>query len=415
MSSLSDKLKSLGVKVGAKDLPPTTTRRSYPIEEILEGDFLQTPYGQVFAVESHYPPEHRQGVGLLRLDTSLDTIAAWANDPRLLELDPTEFVFLDTETSGLAGGSGTYAFLIGVGRFHGNGFHLAQFFMRDPIEETAQLIALLSFLGDYRGLVTFNGKSFDIPLLNTRFITNGEQSPFGRATHLDLLPLARRLWRDRLPSRALSFLEEAVLGAKRTEEDVPGWLIPNLYFDYLRSGDARPLKNVFYHNAMDIISLAALLNHMATMLENPLEGAQKHAIDQIAIAKLLEDLGQLDEAAHLYANGLDQDLPPEISSTAIQRWSFMEKRRENFALALKLWQIAADAGEIYAFIELAKYYEHRQQSYQEAIVWTKKAIDLVTAPGSTGFETRHWLPELDHRLNRLERKLSRSNGLDEQD
>jgi uncharacterized protein YprB with RNaseH-like and TPR domain len=408
MSSLSDKLKSLGVRLGTDELPPTSKSKRYPIEEVLDGEFLQTPYGEIFAVDSRYPSEHRQGSTLLHFNAALDTIAAWANEPHLVEIRPTEFVFLDTETSGLATGSGTYAFLIGVGRFQGDEFRLAQFFMRDPIEETAQLIALLSFLGDYRGLVTFNGKAFDIPLLNTRFITNGEQPPFGHATHLDLLPLARRLWRDRLPSRALSFLEEAILGAKRTEEDVPGWLIPHLYFDYLRDGDARPLKNIFYHNAMDIISLAALLNHMATILENPLEGAKKHAIDQIAIAKLLEDLGQLDEAARLYANGLEHDLPPDISSTAIQRWSFMEKRRENFETAIKLWQIAAESGEIYAFIELAKYFEHRQGAYQEAILWTKKAMDLISTSNTLRFESRHWFPELDHRLKRLERKLSSS-------
>ncbi len=238
--------------------------------------------------------------------------------------------------------------------------------MRDPLEESAQLAALMGYLGEQDGLVTFNGKSFDVPLLNSRFTFNGEPTPLKSSAHLDLLPLARRLWRDRLPSRTLGYLEEHILEVKRTGEDVPGWLVPQLYFDYLRSGDARPLKSVFYHNAMDILSLAALLNHMAAILEEPVIREELHGIDLIATGKLYEDLGELDQAERSYAAGLAHDLPDDIRSQGMYRWSIMEKRRENYTRACELWIMAAEEEDIFAFEELAKYYEHREKDYTEA-------------------------------------------------
>lgn len=410
MPSLSDRLKSLGVKVGAQDLPPPKKRAAYPIEHVIPGEFLDTPHGQAFVVQTRYPRDHRQGIAAVHFHASLQSIAAWAGESRLLECDPGSFIFLDTETSGLAGGTGTYAFLIGVGRLDEDGFNLAQYFMRDPIEEPAQLAALSAFLTTCSSLVTFNGKAFDVPLLHARYTTNGEISPLRATAHVDLLPLARRLWRDRLPSRALSFLEEHILGARRTHEDVPGWLIPGLYFDYLRTGDARPLKSVFYHNAMDILSLAALFSHVTTLLEDPLNNKIEHAVDLIALARLFEDIGQLGLAADLYRRGLESELPLDARAGATHRWSLLEKRRGNFPAAVELWCQAASRGEIYAYVELAKYYEHRALDLQQAAYWTQAALDLVRAPAFPRLERIQLLPELEHRLNRLRRKSSSASG-----
>lgn len=399
MPPLSDKLKSLGVRVGAQDLPPP--RPGFPIEQVVDGRFLDTPYGQAFVVETRYPSTHLQGKMGLQLVNSLKIIAAWANQPRLQALKPEEFIFLDTETSGLAGGSGTYAFLVGVGRLNAEGFQLAQYFMRDPLEEPAQLAALNGFLGDCAALVSFNGKAFDVPILNARFTLNGDISPFKSSAHLDLLPLARRLWRDRLPERRLRELERHILEMERSQEDVPGWLAPQLYFDYLRDGDARPLKGVFYHNAMDVVSLAALLNHIAAMLESPPRQSSPHAVEAFAIGKLYEDLGDLEGAAECYAQGLAGELPAPIRTQAIERWSLLEKRRGNWSKALELWQQAAADGAIFALVELAKYHEHRQRDYAEATRWTEQAIALVNAPLFPKGEGRFWLKELNHRLSRL--------------
>ena len=408
MNSLSEKLKSLGVKVGDRDLPPPRPRNPYPIEQVVPGRFQETPHGEAFLVETRYPLEHRQGRATLRVTASLRVIAEWAREPRLGWAELNAFAFLDTETTGLAGGTGTYAFLVGVGRYDGEAFHLAQFFMRDPLEEPALLAALTEFLQPCQALVTFNGKAFDMPLLNARYVSNGELPPLASAAHVDLLPLARRLWRDRLPSRALGYLEEHILGITRTHEDVPAWMIPSLYFDYLRSGDARPLKSVFYHNAMDVLSLAALLSHVSGLLDDPLNGAVIHGLDLVAMGKLFEDLGQIEIAVQLYERGLAHDLPEDIYWKTVRRLSFAQKRRGNLSAAVALWREAARSGQIYAHIELAKFYEHKRRDYSEAAQWTHAALALINAPDFPRHAHGRWLADLEHRLARLHRKLGSS-------
>jgi uncharacterized protein len=404
MPSLSDKLKSLGVNLGTKNFRPPIEKEEFPIEKVIPGSIYNTPFGETFVVESHYSSDYSQGTFGLVLDKPLDTISSWIGDHRLKECTPHDLIFLDTETSGLSGGTGIYAFLIGVGHFTQTGFHLLQYFMRDPFEEPAQLAAFASFLNDNHGLITFNGKSFDVPLLNTRFVSNGEMSPLKSIVHLDLLPLARKLWRDRLPSRSLGSLEQNILGAQRTHEDVPGWLIPNLYFDYIRHGDARPLKNVFYHNAMDILSLAALLNLIATLIEEPLNISNEYGLDILASAKLYEELGRIEDSALLYARSLDCKLPNQFRCEAIRRWSFLEKRSGNMKKALKLWQQATSLDEIYAFIELAKYYEHRKGNYDEALHWTTSALEIIQRENYPPVERWKWEADLKHRQTRLHRK-----------
>jgi uncharacterized protein YprB with RNaseH-like and TPR domain len=406
MPNLSDKLKALGVKVGTENLPPPRPKNPYTIEQVLEGQSLETRQGETFVVESRFPPEYRLGLRAIATTSPLHAIARWAKSESIRDFPPQSFAYLDTETTGLSGGTGTYAFLIGVGRFDGQDFHLAQFFMRDPAEEPAQLAALEEFIAPCQALVTFNGKSFDVPLLNTRFIHHGWRSPFQETAHVDLLHLARRLWRDRLPSRSLGNLEVQILGAERTNEDVPGWMIPSLYFDYLRSGDARPLKSVFYHNQVDVVSMAALFNHMAGMLADPLSGMVEHGVDLIALAKLNEDMGELDAATRLYLHGLEHDLPRGILLEAFKRLALIYKRRGEFGMAIELWEQAARHEDLDAHVELAKYYEHQALDYVAAIRWTQAALQVIGTPGYSIFERRHLASELTHRLERLQRKMN---------
>jgi len=404
MPSIFERLKSLGVQVGSQGISSSRSSTRFPIEQVVDGHIFDTPFGQSFVAEQQYPLEHHHGLTPLKLSASLQRISSWLGIPRLASMELPDFIFLDTETTGLVGGSGTLVFLIGVGRFDQSGFQLAQYFLRDPAEEPAQLTGLIRYLSSFQGLVTYNGKSFDIPLLTTRFILNGEASPFTAIAHLDLLPLARRLWRDRLPSRSLGQIEQNILGATRTEEDVPGWLIPSLYFDYLKTGDARPLRSVFYHNAMDILAMAALLNHISNMLETPQPGAVVHGIDLISLGKIFEDMGDFQTAAQCFADGLGSEIPDWNRRDALQRWSLMEKRRHNLEKAIELWRLAADELDLQAFIELAKYYEHQKRDFEEATQWTRAAIELVRIGDYTPFERQQLLNELEHRLARLERK-----------
>jgi uncharacterized protein YprB with RNaseH-like and TPR domain len=406
MPSISEKLKSLGVNLGTEGITHPTKDPKYPIERVIDGREVNTPFGQTFVVENTYPLDPRSESIPLYFHDSLTAIATWLQEPEISNYPAEAFAFIDTETSGLAGGTGTYAFLIGIGKFSKNGFQLSQFFLREPIEEPAQLSAVLATLSDSQVLVTYNGKSFDVPLLNSRFITNGENAPLKSIAHIDLLHLARRLWRDRLHSRTLGSIEENILGAFRSGEDIPGWMVPTIYFDYLKTGDARPVSNVFYHNAMDILSLASLLNHISQLLENPHRGRVIHGIDLISLGKIYEDMGEFDLAAESYQRGLCEELPPNIRSQAIQRWSFMEKRRDNLDISMQLWQSAAEYEEIYAHVELAKIYEHRLRDFPQAIYWTEKAILVVQTQSTSKLDRSIWISQLEHRLSRLNRKSS---------
>jgi uncharacterized protein YprB with RNaseH-like and TPR domain len=413
MPSLSDRLKSLGVVVGTQHLPTNKAPASeqYSIEQVLAGDFWQTSAGEVFVVETNYNADFLRGAVKLKATAPLDTIAAYVQAPQITEFDIEQFAFIDTETTGLGLGTGIYTFMVGIGRFDGPHFRLAQFFLREPGEETAQLAAIESFLAPCKTWVSFNGKSFDIPLLNNRYIINGWPVPLQGAPHIDLLHLARRLWKARLPSRSLGDLEAQILGTTRMQQDVPGWMIADLYFDYLHTRDARPLLGVFYHNEIDVVSLAALLAYMADMLADPLNGSIEHGLDLIAIGKLYADLGLLDTAVQIYQCGLERtDLGKEAYWQALQELSFLHKKRDDFVSACQLWEQAAQAGQLYAYIELAKVCEHRHKDFSAARYWTQTAIEIVTAPDYSAYERLQTLPELEHRLARLNSKQEWSSN-----
>ena len=409
--SLSDKLKSLGVKVGKTDHSSAKRKSGASIQDVLNGHFVSTRRGEAFIYEERYDASYRHGWAPLETQVPLTLMADWAKDARLLEMPLESFVFLDTETSGLAGGTGTYAFLVGAGRFEqsasGRTFRLLQFFMRDPSEEPAMLEALADFLAPCSALVTFNGKSFDTPLLKTRYRLHDIPIPFENYAHADLLHLARRLWRDRLPSRTLKYIEEHVLEVHRTSEEVPGYEIPWIYFDYLRTGDAGQMKGVFYHNAMDILALAALLSHMAEMMNDPFDESIQHGVDVIALAKMHEDLHRWDLAARLYERGLEMQLEADDFWKAVRRLSVLQKRRGDLDQAVRLWEQAAKKGHVYAHVELAKHYEHRIRDFHEAKKWTQAAIKQVKTGGLPAYVQEHWKAELEHRLNRLLRKADK--------
>ena len=260
--SVQDKLNLL-IKKGTAHLPPPQPKTRYGIDSVvIRVRSARRRLAMCFLLSRCTCPIIITALLPSFRSLPFSLISQWANDPRLADIPLSKFAFLDTETSGLSGGTGTYAFLVGIARFVDGQLVLRQFFMRDPAEEPAMLEAVAQFLAPAQALVTFNGKAFDAPLLTTRYRLHRIPIPYEGYAHLDLLPLARRLWRDRLESRALKYLEQHVLGMTRSSEEVPGYEIPWLYFDYLKSGDARPLAGVFYHNAMDVVAMAALLAHV---------------------------------------------------------------------------------------------------------------------------------------------------------
>jgi len=257
-SLIWQQLERLGVHRGWPPEPSPRPGRGPAIEDLVPGRLVETRHGRFFLARQHYPPDYMHGRVPLR------ALLDHASSPLLAgqTLDWRRAVFLDTETTGLA--RGAYTFLVGVGFFTQDdrgtpdSFCLEQYLMRDPGEELPMLTALSERLAGQEALVSFNGRAFDLPLLKTRFTCKGLTLPLENAPHLDLLGPTRRLWRTRLSSCALSVVETHVLGVRRTCEDVPGHAIPTLYFQYLQTGNAQALSSVFYHNQMDVLSLASL-------------------------------------------------------------------------------------------------------------------------------------------------------------
>jgi len=403
--SLSKQLKNLGVELGKAKSSSKPKRDHHPIETVVPGRFREVIYGQVFCHEELYNRVHTHGDKPLSPSVPIRTLCQWANADQLTRADLDDFIFLDTETSGLAGGTGTYAFEVGLGRFTDEGFQLAQFFMRHPGEEAALLAGLTEFMHGMKAVVTYNGKSFDIPLLNTRYTLMGMTSPFENIAHFDLLPLARRLWRIRLESRTLSNVEGKILGVQRGDEEVPGYMIPEMYFEYLKSHDARPLAGIFYHNAIDILSLAALYSHMAFLLHDPHSDEIHHGEDVVALARFFESMADIDQAQRLYQKALGSALTEDLYWDTLERYSFLLKRKRDWEAAIALWELAASNSGLYAFEELAKYYEHRDKDLGSALQWTNKALEVLNQQHIPAYEYHQWQDKLKHRLNRLVRRL----------
>ncbi len=425
---ISSLLRRLGVTKGARHIRPAPSpvaqsvfyEDSAPVslEQLLPGGRLMEALdGACFVVDRVYPTYYRHG-----LDTLADLLAVapdqgtrYALDGRLADQQFRDFLFLDTETTGLAG-AGALAFMVGVAYFEpqtvavdgdspGNDVLVVrQYFLRDHGDEPVMLRHLDELLAGKAGLITFNGRSFDVPLLENRYLMNRLRGRLLDLPHIDLLPPARRLYRARLGSCALGSLEQNLLGLRRTQDDVPGWLIPSLYHNYLRTGDARELIRVFYHNEMDMLSMVTLAARIFRQLAT---STCDDALDQVSLGRWQADLGLHDEAEQTLRAALDADLPLEIYQLALQRLSHLYKQTERRREAVIVWQqlAAVSTGDVMAYVELAKHFEWQDIDIAAAVEWTQRALALVERLPLTP-NTRLTRSELAHRLQRLEKKLS---------
>jgi uncharacterized protein len=296
--------------------------------------------------------------------------------------NPEQWLFLDTETTGLAGGTGTYAFLVGIAWWDAGGLEVEQFFMRDHSEEHSVLLALRERLAQRPVLVTFNGKSFDWPLLETRFRMTRAITPRKPLAHLDLLHPARQLWRLRLGTARLPELEKHVLGWERGV-DVQSELIPQIYFDFLRGGPAEPLVPIFRHNQMDLRGLAALAARVFSVLAVP-EASECDALELYGVSRILRRRGELVRARDLYTQTLDAGLGEEFEGNARRELARLAKRTRDYNLANSLWEElssvpGSNAETIEALVELAIHYEHRVRDTRRAAQFTREALARLSA------------------------------------
>jgi hypothetical protein len=384
----------------ARPLP--ARRMPKGIEEYVHGRVERNALGEYFQATQALP--FGRPYGKLRVGDLATADLAPLNLllPEATLPEPAKLVYLDTETTGLAGGTGTCAFLIGIGAVEGVQFLVRQYFIMDYPDEKATLVALAAALASYDGIVTFNGKSFDIPLLETRYALARLKSPFARLLHLDLLHPARRLWKLRLESCELTRLESAVLGIAR-EGDVPGSEIPGIYFDYLRTGNAEGLQPVFFHNALDIVTLAALTVELARALGDA--GTLADGLDLFSLSRILERARALDESTSTCHRALALGLPETVESQALWLLAAQHKRRREYEQAVTLWRELAQRPAplaVRALEELAIYYEHRQRDATTALAITATALERLRQEASP----QPHVQRFTRRLARLKRKTA---------
>lgn len=372
--------------------------------------------GRVLVVDRSYKPGHRHG-RLSLIDHLLPEDQAWTT--LLLGTRTSDesrprgrVLFIDLETTGLAGGAGTYAFLVGCAWFEDCTFRVRQYFMASPAAERAMLDLLAEVAGECRLIVSFNGKTFDLPLIETRYLFHRRETPFASTPHLDMLHPARRLWREGEDGSLqggcrLGTLEQALCGHQR-EGDVPGFEIPGRYFHYIRSGDAHPLAPVLEHNRLDLLSLAFLTSRAAHLV---LEGPPlvRSAREAVGLGRLYERAGLPDRARQCYARaaGLDGQSPLGGDETtlaeALHGYAVLCRRARRFADAAGSWRrllelrdcpdsLLRDAAEA-----LAVHYEHRIRDPR-----TARSYAVTSAPLQSTAARRQ---ALQHRLARLDQKL----------
>jgi len=394
-----------------------------PISQLLGGGIARNHYGEHLAIRNWFStPEFTEPspVALELLSRTRDENIS--RRTRVALADPEKWLFLDTETTGLAGGTGTYAFLVGLAWWDAGGLQVEQLFLRDLYEEHSLLQELSERIAERPVLVTFNGKTFDWPLLENRFtMTRAIRVP-QLAAHLDLLHPARALWKLRLGSVRLVELERHVLDAPRLgwrrEDDVPSALIPQLYFDYLRGGTAQPLAGVVKHNQMDLRGLAALFGKINSLLESR-ENAfgETDSMDLFGLSRFLHRRGEKELAQSACAHALSAGLPAEFRPQATRELALMAKRRGEIERAVALWQeLISDPQETVAACEqLAMHFERNVRDIARAMEFTQlglmtlqRRIALCRDPYASARQAR-----LEHKfVCRLERLRHRIKSAD---
>ena len=411
MSDLQEQLAELRRRIAridrkyARPAKPAPPRAPAPQPDPAMEDYhpwqeIETEHGRHYETERLYERHRRHGsIGITDLETMpVDLLQAMSNG-EIPPVDPAKWCFLDTETTGLAGGSGTYAFLIGVGRITAQGFRIRQFFMREFGEEASLLNALHRHLEQFDVLITYNGRTYDQPLLETRYRMMRQRPPFSRLQHLDLLFGARRLWKLRFDSCRLVDLENQILGVER-QGDLPGELIPYFYFEYLRTQEIFRLLPIFHHNAIDILTLACLTAIVPLAFHPPEQARFAHGAEMVGLARWWRQADQHENALALFRQAIDHGLPDDLMFRTLWDVALLEKKLNRDHAALPIFTELASCRNPWraaAYEELAKYYERRERNHAMALEMTINALEIEPTEA------------LQRRLARLEKKLGNAS------
>ena len=371
----------------------------------LGGHWFESEHGPGYVVESVYEAGHCHGDIALHRALAIEParLAGQVRDPRLGETEASDFLYVDTETTGL-GGAGTMVFLAGVARFEGSTLVLRQFLLPGPQYEGGLLGGISRELGGARALVSYNGKSFDVPALESRYILSRQKPALRALPHLDLLHPNRRLFKGVIESHRLPMVERELLGFER-EDDCPSAEVPERYFRFQRSGDPTHIRPVLRHNAWDILSLVALAAHLAAVCEDGLS-------HPLQAARAAEYAGEHAAAARHYEAALDVAPGRPERLEALERAARCHARTGEWEAAASHWQALIDeprSRRVLPYVELAKLAEHRLADLPRAYVLVDEALTLarrgLVRPGAANGELS--IEALERRLARLRARLEK--------
>jgi hypothetical protein len=361
-----------------------------------------------------YPPHYKHSAFCVdqlggRFEKSPATLVS---NPLKHDLDFERIAFVDTETTGLSGGAGVSAFLVGVGYLSTEGFVVEQFLMNDFPAEPDMLRRVNEKLAEFDVIASYNGRSFDVPLLETRFLMNSIRTRLSDRPQLDLLHPARRIWKHRLDSCSLKSIEANVLDFLRVD-DIDGWLIPETYFEYLRTGARDLLEPILHHNRLDVLSLAFVAQLILSAVENPEEAQFAHGPDWYGLGTHFEKHRLMGEATSCFERAMELGLPQAELPQCARRLSLTHKRKGDWDSAVKLWREEADdeAHNLFALEELAKYYEHRARDLDGARDACRRAITMIEIKAATtSLDLSHHFERFEYRLRRIEKKIRKNNA-----
>jgi len=402
------------------------------VADVLGGQIVTNRFGRALIIDRRYESDRFHGtrrVGDCEVPDG-DTLRLLDPSLRVPDGAGSRTLFVDLETTGLSGGAGTVAFLVGCGWFDMGAFQVRQFLLTSYASERAQLCAVAECFDATSLLVTYNGKTFDVPVMETRWLFHRMPLPLESVRHFDMLHPARRLWRNRAPDThagasadagddggcRLGTLERVLCDVRRVG-DVPGLEIPGRYFQFLRSGDARPLEPVLEHNRLDLISLAAVSAHAVELVEKG-TGHCRDAAEALALGKVYERAGCVDRALAAYeAVSRDESAHIDVRAEAMYRGGVRLRRDRRYGEAAECWRRLLDLKQgrygrrstllaplrQYAVEALAIHHEHRERDYEGAKELTLRLLDEIDELKPARREATR------HRIARLDRKLARNN------
>jgi uncharacterized protein YprB with RNaseH-like and TPR domain len=407
-----DKDESLSVKEKLQQLISLTGSEGPSESRVLTFEPLEREPIQFF--ENPFPLGVRYGKITLSsgLDIKGDVLTWLSKDTEFESLDLSTALFIDLETTGLSGGTGVVPFLVGMGYYRDDKFYVSQYFLGEMGEEERMIQELGQFLTEmnFQSVVSYNGKGFDIPLLETRFILHRKPFLLSELPHLDFLYSARSLWRHKHENCRLFHLAREVVNADRAE-DIPSAEIPWRYFQYLNTGNFELIEPILYHNQEDILSLRGVGVAGALVFSEKEEKGLVDAMDLYGAGKIMEKVGEVEKSLDFFQKALDGELSDEISLEAKKKISYHFKKNQDWEKAVMMWKEMTSAetasmSQLLSFRELAMYLEHKEKKFEEAREIAEEGFVM-----SMGFSS-YYEKDFAHRLDRLKQKIRRKKEKD---